>query len=195
MKSIKPLITVLLLYSKVVDWLKSIPSFTLPCVIDHQKVVNSHVWFGTETLHVMVSIFFFSLCAYVSHYVYLIGRSQWSGKPQRFLVSSCLVWGSQSGHRLHHHQQIPRKTLRLPTGAFLWHLRLCFSMSVRTPYDRSTHTYAILALLPYLGFSFASVNTIKPQQWLTGNCPSEAYNPLVVPADWIAIPDDLILKR
>lgn len=82
---------------------------------------------------------------------------------------------------------------------FLWHFRLCVCVSVHSHVHRhcmtGAHTYGILALLPYLGLVFASVNTIEPQQWLTGNCPSEAYDPLAAPADWIAIPDDLISKR
>lgn len=64
--------------------------------------------------------------------------------------------------------------------------------------DRDTHTHIHTWLTcPITLFSFvsASVNAIELPQWLTGNCPSEAYDPLAAPADWIAIPDDLISKH
>lgn len=59
------------------------------------------------------------------------------------------------------------------------------------------HRHCIWHICPItlFRFMFASVNAIEPQQWLTGNGPNEACDPLAAPADWIAIPDDLISKR
>lgn len=41
---------------------------------------------------------------------------------------------------------------------------------------------------------FASVNTSGLEKWQTGNCTSEACDPLDAPANWNAMPDDLISK-
>lgn len=93
------------------------------------------------------------LCKYVRMHdcVCMFCRSQWSGQPKRFLVSSCLVWGSQSGHRLHCYQQVPREALRLRTGdCFLEFHCVCQHTDTYTYSMTGSHTYVLLALLPYL---------------------------------------------
>ena len=56
------------------------------------------------------------------------------------------------------------------------------------------HTCGIFTLFTLFKFASASVNTIEAHQGLTGNCPSEAYNPLAAPAD-VPVPYDLIWQR
>lgn len=77
-------------------------------------------------------------------------RSQRSGQPKRFSVSSCLVRGSPSGHRLHHHQQVPRKAVHLPTGDIFFLVTFQFvcqytDMYTDTIRQEPTH----MAYLPY----------------------------------------------
>ena len=60
--------------------------------------------------------------------------------------------------------------------------------------DKDTHMYCTCPITLFR-FVLASVNTVELPQWLTGNGPSQACDPLAAPADWIAIPDDLISKR
>lgn len=75
-------------------------------------------------------------------------RSQWSGQPKRLLVSSCLVWGPQSGHRIHCYQQVPRKALRLPTGNCVVEFQfVCQYTDIHT-WQKATH----MSFLPYLTY-------------------------------------------
>lgn len=82
--------------------------------------------------------------------------------------------------------------------AIVAHNFICITVLPRVPVVWQGHTHIHTWLTcPITLFSFvsASVNAIELPQWLTGNCPSEAYDPLAAPADWIAIPDDLISKH